>query len=117
MIVEKQEIERQKMKAAGKLEDTVLDLAGKKKEEEESIKIHENDTKKKVDIDSDGRSIPLWVFLRYSNVLTDKFKSVQLRLIQAFGIDVSNDHVRIDWIQFINLKRFFEFYLCTENEL
>lgn len=116
MIVEKQEVERMKLKAAGKLEDTMLDLAGKK-DKEIDHKLLEADGKRKVGVEVDGRSIPLWVFMRYTNVLNDKFKSVQMRLIQAFGIDISNDHVRLDWIQFLNLKRFFELFLCCESEL
>ena len=65
----------------------------------------------------DGPTIALWVFLKYTNSLSDKFKKVQLRLISAFGIDVSNDNVRIDWEQFLRLKRFLELFVCSEEEL
>ena len=56
----------------------------------------------------DGRSISLKTFLAYTISLSDKFKDVNLRLIQSFGVDTSNDNVRIEWDQFLNMKCFLE---------
>jgi hypothetical protein len=76
MIIEKQETERMKLKASGKLKDTMLELAGRIDVEAEALKVAEAEGKKKVKMECEGRSIPLWVFMKYTNVLTDKFKSV-----------------------------------------
>ena len=48
-------------------------------------------------MEADGPSISLKIFLGYTTSLADKFKDVNKRLISAFGIDTSNDNVRIEW--------------------
>lgn len=113
MLVEKQELERRKLKATGKLKDDLIDsLLKKDKQIDEHIP---EDTKKGMFI-SDGPSIALWVFLKYTNSLSDKFKSVQLRLISAFGVDITNENVRINWTQFLLLKRFLELFVSSDEE-
>lgn len=48
-------------------------------------------------MDVDGPSISLKIFLEFTPSLADKFKEVNKRLIAAFGIDTSNENVRIEW--------------------
>lgn len=52
---------------------------------------------KKLGVEVEGPSIPLKIFLDYTTSLADKFKDVNKRLISAFGIDTSNENVRIVW--------------------
>jgi hypothetical protein len=49
--------------------------------------------------------------------LADRFKDVNKRLISAFGIDTSNENVRIEWDQFLNLKCFLEKFTLSDEEL
>ena len=82
IVIEKQEVERIKLKQQGKLKDSMLELAGKKDcDDADLMQLVENEGKKKFDNNNHERSIPLWVFMKYTNVLNDKFKSVQIRLI------------------------------------
>ena len=91
--VEQQEKEKKRLRALGKLKPTMLDeLYGYGAQEEEPF---HDDTNKKVF--NDGPSVALWCFMKYTNSLSDKFLKVQLRLISAFGIDVNNENMRINW--------------------
>ena len=68
-------------------------------------------------IDQEQRAVQLKTFMKYTTSLYDKFKDVQIRLISAFGIDTSNEHTKIEWDHFINIKRFLELFICTQDEL
>jgi len=65
----------------------------------------------------DGPSISLKIFIDYTTSLADKFKDVNKRLIGAFGIDTTNDNVRIEWDQYLYLKCFMELFTLEEEEL
>ena len=39
------------------------------------------------------------------------------RLISAFGIDTTNENVRIEWDQFLSLKCFLELFTLDQTEL
>ena len=49
--------------------------------------------------------------------MADKFKDVNKRLISALGIDTSNENVRIEWDQFLNLKCFLELFTIVGEDL
>ena len=49
--------------------------------------------------------------------MADKFKEVNKRLISSFGIDTSNDNVRIVWDQFLSLKCFLELFTLKSVQL
>ena len=68
-------------------------------------------------VDVDGPSICLKTFVEYTTSLADKFKDVHHRLISAFGIDTSNENVRIEWDQFLSLKCFLELFTLQPEEL
>lgn len=65
----------------------------------------------------DGPSITLKIFKENITSLSEKFPDVNSRLIQAFGIDTSNDNVNIEWDQFLSLKCFLELFTLSEDEL
>ena len=102
ITIEQEEKEKEEKRKSGKAGDT-LDLPEAKGEDDEDEKGQEN---KKLGLEVDGPSIPLKIFLMYTTSLADKFKDVNKRLISAFGIDTSNENVRIVWDQFLSLKCF-----------
>jgi len=55
--------------------------------------------------------------LDFTISLADKFKDVNKRLISALGIDTSNENVRIEWDQFLNLKCFLEIFTIVGEDL
>ena len=55
--------------------------------------------------------------MNYTPSLADKFKDVNQRLIQAFGLDTSNDNVRVEWPHFLGLKCFLELFTLGTEEL
>ena len=57
------------------------------------------------------------IFLRFTPSLADKFEEVNKRLISAFGIDTSNDNVRVEWDQYLSLKCFLELFTLRGEEL
>ncbi len=68
-------------------------------------------------LEVDGPTISLKTFLRFTPSLADKFEEVNKRLISAFGIDTSNDNVRIEWDQYLSLKCFLELFTLKDEEL
>lgn len=85
---------------------------------EETGKPSGEDSKaKKTGLEVDGPSISLRTFADFTTSLADKFRDVNLRLIAAFGIDTSNEGVRIEWDQFLSLKCFLELFTLGSDEL
>jgi hypothetical protein len=68
IIVEKQERERMKLKKAGKLKDELFE------QQEDVGALERFEAAKKYGDESENPSIPLWVFLKYTKSLADKFK-------------------------------------------
>lgn len=112
--IESEEIEREKLRKAGKLKGGLEELAGKKIKEPE---VDENEARAPpMNLDDDS-TVPLWIFLKFTNSLADKFKDVQKRLISAFGIDSSNDKARLSWEAFLRLRCFFDLFTTSTEDL
>ena len=54
----------------------------------------------------DGPSVSLKIFMDFTTSLADKFKDVIKRLIQAFGIDTSNENVRVESSETVAFRYF-----------
>lgn len=115
ITIEQEEAEKEKKRKAGKTND-MLEF-GLVKDNKGDGDDDEGGGKKKIGIEADGPSISLKIFLDYTISLADKFKDVNKRLISALGIDTSNENVRIEWDQFLNLKCFLELFTITGDEL
>jgi hypothetical protein len=111
VTIEQEEKDKEEKRKNGKAGDT-LDLPEAKGEDDEDDK---GQGDKKLGVEVDGASIPLKIFLQYTTSLADKFKDVNKRLISAFGIDTSNENVRIVWDQFLSLKCFLELFTLRIN--
>lgn len=109
ITIEQEEKEKEEERKKSK-ENDKLDLPGGNDEDDEA----EN---KKPGLDTDEPSVPLKIFLDFTTSLADKFKDVNKRLISAFGIDTSNENVRIDWDQFLSLKSFLELFTLKNQQL
>lgn len=116
ITIESEEKKKEEDKLAGKNKD-VLELPSAQREDSSDGDDEEKPKEKKIGMDADGPSISLKIFLGYTTSLADKFKDVNKRLISAFGIDTSNDNVRIEWDQFLNLKCFLELFTLQGQQL
>ena len=112
--IEEEELERDKLMKAGKLKGGLDELAGKSKSIEEG---EVQEERQKVGMQADGPSIPLWVFLKYTAALQTTFREINKRLISAFGVDSSNENMRLDWEQYVSLKCFFELFTTSQDQL
>ena len=103
IALESEEREKDAARRAGKFKDT-MELPEVKQEEGPGENQMDGDQQaidearaKRIGFNNDGPSISLKTFLRYSTSLADKLRDVNLRLVAAFGIDSSNENVRIGW--------------------
>ena len=110
MITIEKEEEKKELERKSNKKNDLFDFSAAKEAGEAGENGEEAGEKKKVGIDADGPSISLKIFLEYTISLADKFKDVNKRLISALGIDTSNENVRIEWDQFLNLKCFLELF-------
>ena len=83
----------------------------------QSKDVEENEENKKVGLEAEGPSISLKIFLNFQTKLANRFADVNKRLISAFGIDTTNENVRIEWDQFLSLKCFLELFTLDQTEL
>ena len=111
--IENQEKEKGKQRAVGK--DT-KNLESMYKDDFEKSGFSGAEDKKKI-LEPTHPTIQLKVFMNYTKVFYSKFKGVILRLISAFGIDITNEHSRIDQVQFLKMKCFFELFTIQKEEL
>ena len=123
ITLESEEREKDAARRAGKFKDAI-ELPEVKREEglgenrvDDDQQVTDEARAKRIGLNNDGPSISLKTFLRYSSSLADKFRDVNLRLIAAFGIDSSNENVRIEWDQYLSLKCFLELFTLENAEL